>query len=117
MMKIYERICLKDWSVEAENGDKQECFRGKTYTTTASDSNGMVTVFSGFWVNAPVSIFEPVTPERPLRLNEATMIAAVQLWLNSITAGDAPKVTGVGMAYEPEIGWIFSIKVNGRENK
>jgi hypothetical protein len=54
-----------------------------------------------------------------LRVNEATMIAAVQLWLNSITAGDAPKVTGVGeiCSMERPVGKTFCIKVDGGEKK
>jgi len=63
-MKVYERICLRDWFVEAENGDRQDLKRGKTYTTSAS-KDGEVTVFSSFWVKAPIDIFEPVTEQRP----------------------------------------------------
>ena len=58
-MKIYERICLRDWFVQAENGDRQDCKRGKIYTTSAPHDDGTVTVFSGFWVRAPQEIFEP----------------------------------------------------------
>jgi hypothetical protein len=55
-MQIGESICIKDWHIEAENGDRQECRRGKTYTTTKPE-NGEVTVFSRFWVKAPADIF------------------------------------------------------------
>ena len=66
-MKVYERICLRDWFVEAENGDRQECKRGKTYTTGAPRaSDNTVVVFSSFWVRAPADIFEPFNDgERP----------------------------------------------------
>ena len=64
-MKVYDRICLKDWRIEAQNGDKQELKRGKQYTTGASREDGTVTVFSSFWVRAPVDIFEPLAAERP----------------------------------------------------
>jgi hypothetical protein len=64
-MEVYERICLKDWHIEAENGDRQELKRGKSYTTTASHDDGTVIVFSRFWVRAPLDVFEPVTPDRP----------------------------------------------------
>lgn len=64
-MKIYERICLKDWHIEAQNGDRQDLTRGKTYTTSASMDDGTVTVFSSFWVQAPIDIFEPVTADMP----------------------------------------------------
>ena len=55
-MKTFNRICIKDWSIEAENGDRQECKRGKEYLTSA-EQDGVVVVFSGFWVSAPVGIF------------------------------------------------------------
>ena len=64
-MNVYQRICLKDWHIEAQNGDRQDIERGKTYTTSASNDKGEVKVFSTFWVNAPISIFEPLTLERP----------------------------------------------------
>jgi len=64
-MKVYERICLKDWHIEAQNGDRQDLKRGKTYTTSASNEDGEVQVFSSFWVYAPIGIFEPLTAERP----------------------------------------------------
>lgn len=63
-MKRYKRICLKDWHIEAQNGDRQELKRGKCYTTLAS-KHGKVMVFSTFWVSAPIEVFEPVTPELP----------------------------------------------------
>lgn len=55
-MEVGEAICIKDWHIEAENGDRQECKRGQTYTTTRPDGKH-VTVFSQFWVKAPASIF------------------------------------------------------------
>ena len=61
-MKVYERICLHDWHVDALNGDRQDCKRGKAYTTSAPHEDGTVTVFSSFWVRAPGSIFEPFEP-------------------------------------------------------
>lgn len=57
-MEVGEAICIQDWSVEAENGDRQECKRGQTYTTTRpQDGNENVTLFSAYWVKAPKSIF------------------------------------------------------------
>ena len=58
-MKVYERICLKDWHIEARNGDRQDLKRGKTYTTSAPQEDGSVVVFSRFWVRAPGDVFEP----------------------------------------------------------
>lgn len=58
MMEVGEAICIQDWHIEAENGDRQECKRGKTYTTTRpEDGKDTVTLFSAFWVAAPKSIF------------------------------------------------------------
>lgn len=57
-MEVGEAICIQDWHVEAENGDRQECKRGKTYTTTQpEDGSDTVTLFSTFWVKAPKDIF------------------------------------------------------------
>ena len=55
-MQVGTAICLEDWHVEAENGDRQECKRGKTYTITEPKGE-FVTLFSGYWVKAPASIF------------------------------------------------------------
>ena len=57
-MIVGEAICVQDWHIEAENGDRQECKRGRTYITTKpEDGAETVTVFSSFWVKAPKSIF------------------------------------------------------------
>ena len=61
-MKVFEAICLRDWAVEAKNGDKQELKRGTTYIVSEPQKNNTVMVFSRFWVRAPMSVFEtPVT--------------------------------------------------------
>lgn len=67
-MKVYERICLKNHSVEAENGDCQKYERGRTYTMTAPrDGDESVVVLSTFWVRLSkeivADIFEPFRPE------------------------------------------------------
>lgn len=59
MAKVYERICLRDWFIEDQAGNRQECKRGKTYTTSRPHDDGTVTVFSSYWVRAPQEIFEP----------------------------------------------------------
>lgn len=61
-MKIYSRICIEDWHVEALNGDRQDCVRGKEYTTSRTWNDGTVTVLSRFWVRAPASIFAGCQP-------------------------------------------------------
>ena len=55
-MTTYKRIVKKSWSIEAENGDRVDLKRGEEYITSASD-DGLVTVFTTFWVQAPVAIF------------------------------------------------------------
>ena len=50
-------ICIEDWHVEAENGDRQDCKRGKEYTVSKPWGDGTVTVCSTFWVKAPARIF------------------------------------------------------------
>ena len=60
-MKTFKRICIQDYSLEAENGDRLELKGGKEYITTA-EKDGMVTVFTRFWVPVAVSLF---TGERP----------------------------------------------------
>jgi len=55
-MKVFSRICLKDYTVEAQNGDKLELKRGREYTTS-EENNDKVVVFSNFWVPVPVNIF------------------------------------------------------------
>jgi hypothetical protein len=58
-MKVYERIALKDWHVEAANGDRQEVKRGKAYTVSPPRDDGSVLLFSRFWVLVPDEVFEP----------------------------------------------------------
>lgn len=55
-MKTYQRICIKDYAVTAQNGDRFEIKRGKEYTTSSSES-GEVTVLSNFWVKVPTRYF------------------------------------------------------------
>lgn len=56
-MNVGTAICIEDWHVQAENGDRQECRRGKEYTITEPNGCDDVTLFSGFWVRAPARIF------------------------------------------------------------
>lgn len=56
-METYKRICIKDWAIEAENGDRQELKRGKEYITSVPRKDDSVIVFSTFWVSAPLDIF------------------------------------------------------------
>ena len=54
-MITYNRICIKDYVLEAENG-RLELHRGKEYTTSR-EQDGQVTVFTNFWVKVPVELF------------------------------------------------------------
>jgi hypothetical protein len=67
-MKVLERLCVQNWFIDAANGDRLDLVRGKEYTTTPYVIDGEVTVFSRFWVKAPVSIFheqQDVSETRP----------------------------------------------------
>ena len=56
-MKTFKRICLEDWTLQAENGDTLVLKRGQEYTTSAENADGEVTVFTSFWVSVPVRLF------------------------------------------------------------
>jgi len=55
-MRTFERICIEDYTVRAENGDTLTLRRGEEYITSA-ERDGMVTVFSAFWVPVPAALF------------------------------------------------------------
>ena len=55
-MTTFKRICIQNWEVTAENGERFEVVRGREYITSA-ETEGRVTVFSGFWVSVPISAF------------------------------------------------------------
>jgi len=62
-MKVVRRVCIKNYVVEAQNGDRQEVVRGREYiTTTDPDEYGNVVVFSTFWVRMPVDFFAGPEP-------------------------------------------------------
>lgn len=56
-MQTFNRICIKDWEITAENGDHFKAVRGKEYTTSTEHEDGTVTVFSNYWVRVPVDHF------------------------------------------------------------
>lgn len=56
-MRTYSRICIKDHTLKAKNGDLQSIKRGREYITSDIDENRKVMVFSTFWVNFDVSLF------------------------------------------------------------
>ena len=56
-MKTFNRICVKDAALEAQNGDRQEIKRGKEYLTTDILEDGTVIVFDRFWAPSDASLF------------------------------------------------------------
>ena len=55
-METYNRICITDFELKAQNGDTLRLTRGKEYLTS-SEKNGEVTVFTNFWVPVSVDLF------------------------------------------------------------
>lgn len=55
-MKTFHRVCIEDYMVVAKNGDRFELKRGKEYLTS-EEENGLVVVFSAYWVRLPVTLF------------------------------------------------------------
>jgi len=56
-MRTFSRICIKDYMLEAANGDRLELRRGREYLTSDIDADREVTVFTSFWVPVPVELF------------------------------------------------------------
>ena len=55
-MKTFNRICIKDHEITDSEGTTFELKRGKEYTTSP-ENNGLITVFSTYWVKVPVTLF------------------------------------------------------------
>ena len=61
MSKVYEALCIKNWSVEGLNGERLCLERGKEYTIGyARGIDHSVLVFSRYWTRVPMHIFAPV---------------------------------------------------------
>jgi len=59
MVAIVERMAIRDWSIEAQNGDHQDIRKGQTYTTIEDiHDDNTITVFSRFWVRVPLNVFQ-----------------------------------------------------------
>jgi hypothetical protein len=58
----YRRICLKDFSVKAANGDIFTILRGEEYLTSDVNEQGKVVIFARHPGEAPSSIFSWETP-------------------------------------------------------
>ena len=55
-MRTYQRICIEDYAICAQNGDRAEVKRGQEYITSP-ERGGEVTVFGAFWVKFPSRLF------------------------------------------------------------
>ena len=60
-MKTFERVCIKDYSVEYTDGGygvKRTFQRGQIYLTSEPDEKATVMVFTNYWISGvPVKIF------------------------------------------------------------
>jgi hypothetical protein len=65
-MKTFKRICIKDYEITADNGDKFKIKRGVEYITSAVNQSpaigpkaewNHVIVFDDFWVPIPFEMF------------------------------------------------------------
>lgn len=56
-MRTFQRICIEDAEVRAQNGDCQQIKRGEEYITSDVRADGTVVVFSRFWVPFPERLF------------------------------------------------------------
>ena len=56
-MKTFKRVCLEDWTLQAENGDTLDLKRGKEYITSTENEDGEVVVYTNFWVAVPARLF------------------------------------------------------------
>lgn len=57
-MKIFYRDCVKDFVLEALNGDRLELVKGKEYITSPIYEDKQVTVFTRYWVKVPAKLFK-----------------------------------------------------------
>ena len=55
-METYNRICIADFTLKAQNGDTLNLQREREYLTS-KEENESVTVFTNFWVKVPASLF------------------------------------------------------------
>ena len=55
-MTTFNRVCIKDFCIEAASGAEVELKRGHEYLTS-EERNKKVVVFSTYWVEVPVELF------------------------------------------------------------
>jgi hypothetical protein len=56
-VRTFKRICIEDYTVQANNGDSLTLSRGKEYITSDHHEDGTVTVFANYWVRVRPSLF------------------------------------------------------------
>ena len=56
-MKTYNRICIQDNTITAQDGNTHTINHGKEYLTSHIDKDGDVVVFSNYWVSHPAINF------------------------------------------------------------
>lgn len=62
-MKVYDRKAVKPYTIVAQNGDRFDLEVGRTYTCGGNRSDGMVQVFTNYWVMVPIECLEPAQGE------------------------------------------------------
>ena len=83
-MKVFQRIATKDYSIEAQNGDKLEIKKGNVYTTSKVLYDHTVIVFTRFWCHVPDDIFEIKDDDKmtkPIAVVAPTITSGM-LWIN-----------------------------------
>lgn len=60
-MKVYMGICLEDYTLEDQEGNKLELERGKEYTLS-HEKDGQRCVFSNYWAWVPAALFGGIQP-------------------------------------------------------
>ena len=56
-MRTFNRVCIRDYTVRSQEGESFTVWRGTEYLTSAASDDGLVTVFSSYWVPVPVTVF------------------------------------------------------------
>jgi len=56
-VKVFERLCAEDYTVTDQEGTSFTVERGHVYTTSRVREDGLLTVFSRYWVEVPATVF------------------------------------------------------------
>jgi hypothetical protein len=60
-VRTFKRTCCQDYTLTAQNGDTLVLKAGEEYITSAERDDGLVVVFTQFWVPVPLSLFRQGT--------------------------------------------------------